>query len=114
MDLNIEIDGSKTSDENSAKSPISTVKHFKKSMIVEYEKIEHPEPLPTTEDSQSSVSSATSNSSNTTTGSSGTYSQNSNNSQKSPTSFTDPTVSKKIKTERNDVTIGSLLSTDQK
>jgi hypothetical protein len=110
MDLKIDIDSNKTSDENSAKSPISTVKHFKKSMIVEYEKIEHCEPLPTTEDSQTSNSSRSNSLSNSKSVS--TYSPSSNTSSKLPTSFSDPAVVKKLKSQ--DVTIKSMASSDQK
>ncbi len=108
MDLKIDIDSNKTSDENSARSPISAVKHFKKSMIVEYEKIENNEPLPTTEDSQTSNSSRSNSLSHSK--STSTYSPISKTSL--PTSFSDPAVVKKFKNE--DYSNKSLAETDQK
>ena len=87
--LHIDSSQAKTSDE-SVKSPndSKSLKHFKKSMIVEYEKIEH---VNMPEDSQSSLSSSSSSSSSSTTSSS-SHSASPSNSSSTRTS-TDSTKS---------------------
>jgi len=112
MDLKIDIESNKTSDEGSTKSPADgkcTVKHFKKSMIVEYEKIEHVAPI---EDSQSSVSS--SSSSSTSRSSSGSSTRSSTDSVQSPISFADTSLGKCSRNDEENITItGLLLPTNQ-
>lgn len=108
MDLKIDIESNKTSDEGSTKSPADgkcTVKHFKKSMIVEYEKIEHVAPI---EDSQSSVSSSTS-SSTSSHSSSGFSTRSSTESLQSPISFGDKHEERNPKNDEENLTITGLL-----
>ena len=90
--LHIDSSQAKTSDE-SVKSPTDSksLKHFKKSMIVEYEKIEH---VNMPEDSQSSLSSSSSSSSSSSTSSSSSSSHSTSPSNSSSTrTSTDSTKS---------------------
>lgn len=128
MDQNSNNSNNRTSaDEGSNKSPSGSKNNagcakpinFKKSMIVEYEKIEHPSVLTTTEDSQSSEFSSTSGTSNSNSSSSSTSGTNSSseslNSANRVISFTDPAVTEKLQknSEPDQITIGTLLATNQ-